>query len=139
MTGGGVRAVVQGCIVMTGIGAGTVAAQPDAWPGKTLRVICPFAAGGATDIFARVFSLRLQLALKQNVVVDNRGGAGGVIGTDLAIKAEADGHTLLFASDSPVTIGPNLYKSVPYNPLKDLTPIGKVVSVVNVLVTNPRL
>jgi len=102
-------------------------------------VICPFAAGGATDIFARVFSQRLQIALKQNVVVDNRGGAGGVIGTEIATKAEADGHTLLFASDSPVTIGPNLYKTVPYDPLRDLTPVGKVVSVVNVLVANPRL
>lgn len=130
---------VRGCAVLAGVVAGPVSAQPDAWPAKTLRVICPFAPGGATDIFARVFAQRLQLALKQNVVVDNRGGAGGVIGTELAIKSEADGHTLLFASDSPVTIGPNLYKSVPYDPLKDLTPIGKVVSVVNVLVVNPRL
>ena len=132
--------IVKGClaIAMASI-SGVVFAQADVWPRKTLRVICPFAAGGATDIFTRVFSQRLQLALKQNVVVDNRGGAGGVIGTELAIKAEPDGHTLLFASDSPVTIGPNLYKTVTYDPLKDLMPIGKVVSVVNVLVANPRL
>jgi len=134
------RGAVQVCVLAaTAIVSGVTWAQADTWPRKTLRVICPFAAGGATDIFARVFSQRLQIALKQNVVVDNRGGAGGVIGTELAAKSEADGHTLLFASDSPVTIGPNLYKTVPYNPLRDLTPIGKVVSVVNVLVMNPRL
>ena len=103
------RQVAQGLLAATLVASGAAWAQADTWPRKTLRVICPFAAGGATDIFARVFSQRLQLALKQNVVVDNRGGAGGVIGTDIAIKAEADGHTLLFASDSPVTIGSNLY------------------------------
>lgn len=135
-----VRVVVQaGVIATTVLAAGAASAQADVWPRKTLRVICPFAPGGATDIFARVFAQRLQLALQQNVVVDNRGGAGGVIGTELAVKAEADGHTLLFASDSPLTIGPNLYKTVPYDPLKDVLPIGKVVSVVNVLVANPRL
>ena len=75
---------------------------------------------------------------KQNVVVDNRGGAGGVIGADMAAKSEGDGHTLLFSSDSPITIGPNLYRNAPYDPLRDLLPVGKVVSVVNVLVVNPR-
>ena len=105
------RAGVQTCLLAAiTIATGTTWAQTDAWPRKTLRVICPFAPGGATDIFARVFSQRLQLALKQNVVVDNRGGAGGVIGAELAIRAEADGHTLLFASDSPITIGPNLFR-----------------------------
>ncbi len=134
------RTIAQGCVILAAaVATGAATAQTEAWPRKTLRVICPFAAGGATDIFARVFSQRLQVALKQNVVVDNRGGAGGVIGTEIAVKSEADGHTLLFASDSPVTIGPNLYKTVPYDPLKDLTPVGKVVSVVNVLVVNPRL
>jgi tripartite-type tricarboxylate transporter receptor subunit TctC len=129
---------VRAAAAIAAVFSSSVWAQAEEWPRKTLRVICPFAAGGATDIFARVFSQRLQIALKQNVVVDNRGGAGGMIGTELAVKAEADGHTLLFASDSPVTIGPNLYRKVPYDPLKDLAPVGKVVSVVNVLVANPR-
>ena len=109
------------------------------WPSKTIRMICPFAPGGATDIFARITAQRLQAALRQNVVIDNRGGAGGAIGTDLAAKSLTDGYTLLFTSDSPVTIGPNLYKNTPYEPLRDLTPIGKLVSVVNVLVVNPKL
>ena len=104
------RFVAQGILAATVLVSGAAWAQPDAWPRKTLCVICPFAAGGATDIFARVFSQRMQLALRQNVVVDNRGGAGGVIGAELAIRAEADGHTLLFASDSPITIGPNLFR-----------------------------
>jgi tripartite-type tricarboxylate transporter receptor subunit TctC len=120
--------------------AGSAWAQgADDWPRKTLRVVCPFAPGGATDIFARVLAQRLQIALKQNVIVDNRAGAGGVIGTDLVAKADPDGYTLLFTSDSPITIGPNLYKTVPYDPLKDLTAVDKVVSVVNVLVANPKL
>ncbi len=133
------KSIARLCMAATVVAALPAGAQSQEWPSKTLRVICPFAPGGATDIFARVFSQRLQVALKQNVVVDNRGGAGGVIGTEIATKSGADGHTLLFASDSPVTIGPNLYKTVPYDPFKDLTPVGKVVSVVNVLVVNPRL
>jgi tripartite-type tricarboxylate transporter receptor subunit TctC len=119
-------------------GAASAQTAPE-WPNKTLRVVCPFAPGGATDIFARVLSQRLQGAYGQNFVVDNRGGAGGVIGTDLVAKADPDGYTLLFTSDSPVTIGPNLYKNVPYDSLKDLMPISKVVSVVNVLIANPKL
>lgn len=136
----GLRTLGTGVLAVALIAANTASAQsPDQWPHKTLRVICPFAPGGATDIFARVLAQRLQIALKQNVVVDNRGGAGGVIGTELASKADSDGHTLLFTSDSPITIGPNLYKSVPYNPVKDLTAVAKVVSVINVLVANPKL
>jgi tripartite-type tricarboxylate transporter receptor subunit TctC len=130
---------------MTAVLVSAVAAAPATaqtappWPNKTIRMICPFAPGGATDIFARIAAQRLQTSLKQNVVVDNRGGAGGSIGTDIAVKSAADGYTLLFTSDSPVTIGPNLYKNTPYDPMRDLTPIGKLVSVVNVLVVNPKL
>jgi tripartite-type tricarboxylate transporter receptor subunit TctC len=109
------------------------------WPRKTLRIVCPFAPGGATDIFARVLAQKLQVAINQNIVVDNRAGAGGAIGTDLVTKSTADGHILLFTSDSPITIGPNLSKTIQYNPTKDLTPVGKVVSVINVLVANPKL
>ncbi|MGH8620010.1 MAG: Bug family tripartite tricarboxylate transporter substrate binding protein [Burkholderiales bacterium] len=131
------RVIIGGACSL--VAAGAVAQPAGEWPTKTLRVVCPFAPGGATDIFARVLAQRLQAAFGQNFVVDNRGGAGGVIGTDLVAKAEPDGYTLVFTSDSPITIGPNLYKNVPYDSLKDLTPISKVVSVVNVLVANPKL
>jgi tripartite-type tricarboxylate transporter receptor subunit TctC len=117
---------------------GTAATHAQDWPRKPIRVICPFAPGGATDLVARLYAQRLQAALMQNVVVDNRSGAGGAIGADIAAKAEADGHTLLFTSESPITIGPNLYRNTPYDPLKDFSPVGRVVSVALVLVANPR-
>ena len=125
-------------IAASALAPGAAPAQ-DAWPAKTLRVVVPFAPGGATDIFARLLAQRLQPVLGQTVVIDNRAGAGGALGTDMVTKAEADGYTLLFSSDSPITIGPNLYKTVPYDPLKDLTPLYKVVTVVTLLVANPRI
>src|SRR4029434_582787 len=106
-------------------------------PTKPLRIVVPFAPGGATDIFARLLAQRLQPALGHTVVIDHRAGAGGVLGTDMVTKAEADGYTLLFSSDSPITIGPNLYKTVPYDPMKDIMPIDKVVTVVTLLVATP--
>jgi len=119
--------------------APAAAPAQDTWPSKPLRIVVPFAPGGATDIFARLLAQRLQPALGQTVVIDNRAGAGGVLGTDMVTKAEGDGYTLLFSSDSPITIGPNLYKTVPYDPMKDIMPIDKVVTVVTLLVANPRL
>jgi tripartite-type tricarboxylate transporter receptor subunit TctC len=119
--------------------APAAAPAQETWPSKPLRIVVPFAPGGATDIFARLLAQRLQPALGQTVVIDNRAGAGGVLGTDMVTKAEGDGYTLLFSSDSPITIGPNLYKTVPYDPMKDIMPIDKVVTVVTLLVTNPRL
>jgi tripartite-type tricarboxylate transporter receptor subunit TctC len=111
----------------------------DSWPRKPVRVVTPFAAGGATDVFSRLLAQQLSVTLKQAVVVDNRGGAGGLLGTDLVAKAEPDGYTLLFTTNSTMTIGPNLYKKVPYDPLKDLTPINKVVEVAGLLVVHPRI
>lgn len=111
----------------------------DAWPRKPVRIVTPFAPGGATDFFSRLLAQHLQASVKQGVVVDNRGGAGGVIGTELVAKGEPDGYTLLFTTNSTTTIGPNLYKKVPYDPLKDLTPINKVVQVAGLLVAHPRI
>ncbi|MGE5522644.1 MAG: Bug family tripartite tricarboxylate transporter substrate binding protein [Rhodospirillaceae bacterium] len=99
----------------------------------------PFAPGGATDFFSRLLARHLQASLQQGVVVDNRGGAGGLLGTELAARADPDGYTLLFTTNSTTTIGPNLYKKAPYDPLKDLTPINKVVQVVGLLVAHPRV
>jgi tripartite-type tricarboxylate transporter receptor subunit TctC len=104
-----------------------------------VRVITPFAPGGATDIFTRLVAQRLQVTLKQGVVVDNRAGAGGMLGTDIVAKAEPDGYTLLFTTNSTTTIGPNLYRKVPYDALKDLAPINKLINVVGLLVAHPRV
>lgn len=104
-----------------------------------MRIITPFAPGGATDIFTRLVAQRLQVTLKQGVVVDNRAGAGGLLGTDIAAKAEPDGYTLLFTTNSTTTIGPNLYRKVPYDPLTDLAPINKIINVVGLLVAHQRI
>lgn len=117
----------------------SAASSTDVWPRKPVRIITPFAPGGATDIFTRLVAQRLQVALKQTVVVDNRAGAGGLLGTDIAAKAEPDGYTLLFTTNSTTTIGPNLYRKVPYDALKDLAPVNKVINVVGLLVAHPRI
>lgn len=111
----------------------------DPWPKEPVRIVTPFAPGGATDLFSRLLAQQLQLSLKQGVVVDNRAGAGGLLGTDRAARAEPDGYTLLFTTNSTMTIGPNLYRKVPYDPLRDLTPINRVVQVVMLLVVHPRI
>jgi tripartite-type tricarboxylate transporter receptor subunit TctC len=92
------------------------------YPVRPLRFIVPFAPGGSTDLLARFLAPRLTEALGQSVVVDNRGGAGGVIGAELAARAPADGYTIVLGSPGPLTINPNLQR-VPYDTLRDFSPI----------------
>ncbi len=95
--------------------------------------------GGSTDNLGRVLAARLSEKLGQQVVADNRPGAGGNIGTDLVAKAPADGYTLLFATEGTLGINPSLYKKLPFDPEKDFTPIAQFASVPNILVVNPRV
>jgi tripartite-type tricarboxylate transporter receptor subunit TctC len=97
------------------------------WPNAPIRLVVPFAPGGSNDNIARPLADRLAARLGQPVVVDNRGGGGGTIGTDMVAKAAADGHTLLFASTSIVT-NAAAGKKLPYDPVKDLAPIGLIGS-----------
>ena len=101
------------------------AALAQAYPTKPIRLVVPFPAGGATDIFARALSQKLGEKLGTTVVVDNKPGAGGTIGSDLAAKAPADGYTLLLATSSTHSIGPSFGK-VPYDAVADFTPISHV-------------
>ena len=101
-------------------------AQAQAYPVKPIRLIVPFPAGGATDLFARSLSQKLGERLGQSVVVDNKPGAGGTLGSDLAAKAVADGYTLLLSTTSTHSIGPNLNPKIPYDAMRDFTPIGQV-------------
>lgn len=117
-------------------GAGVVLAQ--SYPTKPVRMIIPYSAGGATDVVTRIVALRLPETLGQQVVVDNRPGAGSLIGTDIAANAPADGYTLL-ASGTPLVIVPNLYKKLPYDPLKDFTPIVQFADQPYVLTVHPSL
>lgn len=115
------------------------AAIADAYPTKPIRLIIPFAVGGSTDNLGRVLAARLSEKLGQQVVADNRPGAGGNIGTDLVAKAAADGYTLLFATEGTLGINPSLYKKLPFDPEKDFTPIAQFASVPNILVVNPKV
>jgi tripartite-type tricarboxylate transporter receptor subunit TctC len=109
------------------------------YPLRPIRMVVGFAPGGATDLYARVVAQRLSERLGQQVVVDNRPGAGGSIGTSLVAKAAADGYTLLFASPSHA-INVSLFRSLPYDPLRDFAPIAKITNgSTYVLVAHPSL
>jgi tripartite-type tricarboxylate transporter receptor subunit TctC len=118
------------------------AALPRAWaqdyPERTIRLVVPFAPGGGFDVIARPFAEKLATALGQAVIVDNRPGAGGAIGTDFVTRAAADGYTLLFANSSLVT-QPLLQKKPTYDPAKDLLAVARVGAVSTGLAVNPKL
>ena len=113
-------------------------AAVSAYPNKPIRLIVPFAAGGNTDIFARTIAPVIGEQWGQQIVVDNRGGAGGVLGTSIAAGASPDGYTLLFVSGSHV-VNPSVQKNLPYDAVKDFAPISLVVDVANLLVAHPSV
>ncbi len=117
--------------------AGSAAAQ-QSYPTRPLRVIIPWPPGQATDLMARIIAQKLSEQLGQQVIADNRPGAGGMIGTDMGAKATPDGYTLLAASSGPVTINPLLQK-VPFDPVRDLAPVANVVLAPFILVSHPKL
>ena len=114
-------------------------AAAQTWPSKALRLVVPFPPGGSTDIFARPIAQKLSEALGQQVVVENRGGAGGTIGADAVAKSPPDGYTLLMGHIGTLAVAPSLYPDLPYDPAKSFVPIGMVATVANVLVVNPSL
>ncbi|MEQ1774458.1 MAG: tripartite tricarboxylate transporter substrate binding protein [Burkholderiales bacterium] len=109
------------------------------YPVKAVRLIVPFAAGGGTDLVARTLAQRLTEALGQTFVVENRGGAGGVIGADLVAKASPDGYTLVLGSPGPLTINPNLQAKMPYDTLRDFAPVSLATISPFVLTVHPAL
>ena len=113
------------------------AAWPQTYPSKPVRVIVPFTAGGATDIVTRVVSQKLGEAWGQQLIVDNRAGAGGNIGGELAAKSPPDGYTLFMTSGSIVTANQHIYKKMPFDPAKDLVGVTEVASGPQVLVVTP--
>jgi len=112
-------------------------ARAAGWPDRTMRMIVPFAAGAGADTVGRVFAEELARALGQAVVVDNKGGAGGLIGTAEGAHAPADGYTLLLTSQGTMVFNMGLYKAPGYDPLKDLTPVTVTGILPNVLVVSP--
>lgn len=119
------------------------AASPHAlaqsYPTKPVRMIVPFAAGGGTDIVARTVGVKLGESLGQTVLVDNRAGAAGAIGTELAAKSPADGYTLLMGSSGPIAINPALQAKLPYDPLRDFTPVALITTMPFLTVVHPSL
>ncbi len=113
-------------------------AQPWA-PARPVRIIVPFTGGGATDATARILAERLTAAMGQPVVVDNRPGAGGNLGTDMVAKADPDGHTLLMGTIGTASINQFLYPRLPWNPQADLAQVALVNSVTNAIIVNPAV
>jgi len=116
---------------------GATPAKADNWPSKPIQMIVPQAPGGTNDIVARLVAADLSQRLGQQVVVENRPGAGGNIGTQFAARATPNGYTLLMTISSTQAINPSLYRQVPFDPIKDFEPIALVATVPNVLVVNP--
>jgi tripartite-type tricarboxylate transporter receptor subunit TctC len=121
---------------MAALFAGAAAAQT--YPTRPIRLICPYVPGGGADIFARVVGQKLSEALGQTVVVDNRAGANGGIGTEIVARSAPDGYTLLLANSGPMTVNPVLYKKVAYDPVRDFAPITQGAIYFYILVVQPN-
>lgn len=137
-----IRITRRGTIVggMAGaLAAPAVASAQGAWPTRPVRVIVPFAAGGGTDVAARVYVVRMSELLGQPLVIDNRGGSGGNIGADMVVRAPADGYTILLTSNGPSTVNRFLYKDMTFDPQRDLLPVGQIFRIEQLLVVTPTL
>jgi tripartite-type tricarboxylate transporter receptor subunit TctC len=114
-------------------------AWAQAWPAKPVRIVVPFPAGGPTDIVSRIIAPELSKALGQQVIVENRGGAGGMIATEQIAKAAPDGHTLLMGTIGGIAVAMSLNPNRGYDTLRDFAPITQSVTVTNILVTHPSV
>jgi tripartite-type tricarboxylate transporter receptor subunit TctC len=117
----------------------TLTAGAADYPTRPVRIIVPFGAGSATDVVARTIGQNLGEALGQAMVIDNRAGANGTIGAELAAKSPKDGYTLLMSTNTPSAAAPSLMKKINYDPVNDFAPIARIGTIAFVLVTNPSL
>ena len=130
---------IAACAIVIAALACGLATATHAYPDRPVRMLLPYPPGAGSDVFARLIARKLADNLCQQVIVDNRGGAGGNIGMELAAKATADGYTLVFALTSQLAINPALYPRLPYDPLRDYAPITLLGSAPYVLVVHPSL
>ncbi|MDM0019117.1 tripartite tricarboxylate transporter substrate binding protein [Variovorax saccharolyticus] len=114
-------------------------AQEAAYPRQAVTLVVPFPAGGPTDAMARLLAQKLGDRLGQQVIIDNRGGAGGGIAAELVARAPADGHTLFFGTTGTMAINPSLYARLRYDPVKDFAPVSLMATTMNVLVASPEI
>ena len=114
-------------------------ARADDFPSHPIKLIVPYAPGGGADAVARIVAKRVSETIGQPMVIENRGGAGSIIGTEDVHKAEPDGYTLLLGQSGPISINPGVYKELPYDPEKDFAPITMTTAYPYVLVVNAKL
>jgi tripartite-type tricarboxylate transporter receptor subunit TctC len=131
---GSLRLVLAFALAAT---AGT--ARADDYPSHPIRLVVPYAAGGGADSVARIVAKRVSETIGQPIVIENRGGAGSIIGTELVNKSDPDGYTLLLGQSGPISINPAVYKKLPYDPLKDFAPVTMTTAYPYIMVVNPTL
>ncbi len=119
--------------------AGAGGAHSQTWPSKPIKIISPFAPGGGSDTIARFLSVKLAPALGQPVIVENKAGAGGMLGTDFVAKSAPDGHTLVISSNGPLALAPALQLKLAYDPQRDLKPVSQLTRHPFVLVASPGI
>jgi tripartite-type tricarboxylate transporter receptor subunit TctC len=113
--------------------------RADEYPSRPIRLIVPYAPGGGADTVARIVARRVSDSIGQTVVIENRGGAGAIIGTEMVAKAEPDGYTLLLGQSGPISINPAVYKDLRYDPIKDFAPITMTTAYPYILAVNAKL
>jgi tripartite-type tricarboxylate transporter receptor subunit TctC len=129
--------VVLAAILAVVLAAADGPAYAQSYPSRTITLVVPFPPGGGVDALARILAERLSVALKQSVVVENRTGGGGTVGTRQVAKAEPDGYTLMLAHTGTISINPSLYANAGYDPRKDFAPIGLIGSMPVALIAHP--
>ncbi len=133
LLGAGAKAISAGVLTLAFAAHG---ARADTYPSRPITIVTPFAAGSVTDATARVMAKYLSEALKQTVIVQNKAGAGGMIAAEAVARAAPDGYTLLLTTNSTHSAAPGLFKHVPYDPIKDFTPIARIGSFPSVITAN---
>src|SRR6266700_8107736 len=131
MFASGTRKLVSRAVSLL-LALAVIAAHAQTYPSRPVRLIVPFPPGGSTDILSRALAQKLAEGLGQPVVIDNRPGAGGSIGSEAAAKAAPDGHTLLMGQLGPLAVSPAIYKNLPYDPVKSFAPVSLMAIVPSV-------
>ena len=131
--------IAAGLMTVVILVAGAATAAQTAFPDKPVRMIVPFSPGGTSDTLARILGQKLNESWGQQIVVDSRPGASGIIGTEIAKHAPADGYTLMHGNISQFAINPFIFKKIPYETLRDFVPLSLVASAPQLLVVNPSL
>lgn len=136
-----ISALTAGCAAVIGLSSLPVQAAETAqqYPSRSIRLIVPFAPGGVSDTGARIVAEKLGQRLGQQVIVDNKPGASGNIGTQMAAQADPDGYTLVLGFDGTLVINPHVHKNIPFDTVKDLAPVSKIGDAALILVANPKV